>query len=217
MLAKEAEWLNDREPMTEARLSKVIEHYSTLIRSFAGSDAKVIKSAETLLRGRLSNEEYIKAARQRLIDYGLDADAVAKFPNLQVVLLDQRRELEIWRDEMNKALALPYWQAARIFNAAPRLPGNLGHVFFFTLPQKAKESQTRLEQRLALLRCVEALRMHAAEHNGSLPAKLDDISLPLPVDPVTGKPFSYKLDGATAHVQGARLVNEVRYEVTIGK
>ena len=60
-----------------------------------------------------------------------------------------------------------------------------------------------LEQRLAILRHIEALRIHAATHDGKLPAKLSDIDLPLPLDPVTGQPFSYTLDGTTASLRGA--------------
>jgi hypothetical protein len=80
-----------------------------------------------------------------------------------------------------------------------------------------KRAQARLDQRIALLRCVEALRIYAAEQDGKLPAKLDDIPLPLPVDPATGKPFAYKVEGKTAHLHGEPLGVEVRYEVTIGK
>ncbi len=61
-----------------------------------------------------------------------------------------------------------------------------------------------LEQQIALLRHVEALRLFAAEHDGKLPATLSDISVPLPLDPVTGKPFVYTVTGATAHLRGGR-------------
>ena len=56
---------------------------------------------------------------------------------------------------------------------------------------KLRRAQGQLEQQIALLRHVEALRMYAAEHDGKLPAKLSDFSVPLPIDPVTGKPFVY--------------------------
>ena len=217
MLEKEFALLNEREPMTDEQLHKVIEHYSELIRGFGNTNAKELKKAETWMRERLGNEDYLRAARQRLIEYGLNEDAVAKFPKLQVFLLDQGREVKIWRDELNKALALPYWQASRILDAAPRLQIDTNYLFFGTLPIKVKHAQARLDQRLALLRCVEALRLYAAEHNDSLPEKLDDIPLPLPVDPATGKPFRYKVESGTAHLEGANLVIPVRYEVTIAK
>ena len=57
---------------------------------------------------------------------------------------------------------------------------------------RARRAHARLEQRIALLRHVEALRMYAAEHEGAFPAKLSEISVPLPVDPFTGKPFGYE-------------------------
>ncbi len=58
-----------------------------------------------------------------------------------------------------------------------------------------RQAQARIDQRIALLRHVEALRLYAAEHNGTLPAKLADITVPLPVDPITGKPFRYEAYG----------------------
>ena len=74
------------------------------------------------------------------------------------------------------------------------------------------------------MRHVEALRLYAAGHDGKLPAKLSDISVPLPVDPVTGKPFDYAVEGATAHIRGSSLRGEekdpgcnVHYEVTLRK
>ena len=42
---------------------------------------------------------------------------------------------------------------------------------------------------------LEALRMHAAEHNGELPLSLEDLS-PVPAlpDPYTGKAFVYQVE-----------------------
>jgi hypothetical protein len=81
-----------------------------------------------------------------------------------------------------------------------------------------------LEQRIALLRHVEALRLYAAEHDGKLPDKLSDIDVPLPDDPVTGKPFAYKVEEGTAHLRGSPPRGEeknpaynVHYEITLRK
>ena len=89
---------------------------------------------------------------------------------------------------------------------------------------KVHRAQARLEQRIALLRHVEALRLYAAEHDGTLPAKLSDISVPLPDDPFTGKPYNYQLDGDIAHIRGTPPRGEeknpgfnVHYEVTLQK
>jgi hypothetical protein len=86
-----------------------------------------------------------------------------------------------------------------------------------------RREQARLEQRIALLRVIEAIRMHAAEHHGQLPATLADIAVPLPDDPFTGKPFGYELDGATAKLRSAQIssgpmqTEAVEIAVTLGK
>jgi hypothetical protein len=92
------------------------------------------------------------------------------------------------------------------------------------LPAQAsvQHAQGRIAQRIALLRHVEAVRMYAALHNGALPAKLSEISVPLPDDPFTGKPFRYELVGATAHLRGTPPKSapdnrflRVHYEITL--
>ena len=65
-----------------------------------------------------------------------------------------------------------------------------------------RRAQGRLEQRIALLRHVEALRLYAAGHEGALPASLSEVPVPLPDDPFTGKPFRYEVIGNTAHLRG---------------
>jgi len=87
-----------------------------------------------------------------------------------------------------------------------------------------RHAQARLDQRIALLRHVEALRLYAAEHKGTLPAKLTDISVPLPDDPITGKPFRYELKDGAAHVRGSPPSGQeqnphfnIHYEVALQK
>jgi hypothetical protein len=80
----------------------------------------------------------------------------------------------------------------------------------------------RLEQRMALLVHVEALRMYAAEHDGAFPGKLSDIPVPLPVDPFTGKAFWYETSGKQAKLRGTPPEAEknngefrIGYEITL--
>jgi hypothetical protein len=59
-------------------------------------------------------------------------------------------------------------------------------------------SQARSTRQVARLQVIEALRMHAAA-TGKLPETLDEVSVvPVPLDPATGGPFAYTLDGETA-------------------
>ena len=98
-----------------------------------------------------------------------------------------------------KTMSFPVWQvealAARA-QTAKKKPALFADLW--CRPGAVRRSQARLDQRIALLRHVEALRLYAAEHNGTLPAKLSEVSVPLPVDPFTGKPFRYELSGDTA-------------------
>ena len=122
---------------------------------------------------------------------------------------DGAASTEVRRDELMKLLNLPPWQFEPLFaELEPHIRGNKNAPALFAdllLPaaEKVHRAQWRLEQRLALLRHVEALRLYAAAHDGALPAKLSDIPVPLPDDPFTGKPFRYEVTGQTAHLRGS--------------
>jgi hypothetical protein len=155
-------------------------------------------------------------ARQYLMDHRkLSAANVAAMPPAQALLLYMADSYHDFRDDAFKATYLPYLESRRVsaeaearLKAAPatearRLPDAL-------LPaiDKVMISQTRLERKIAALRVIEALRMHAAAHGGQLPEKLSDITLvPVPVDPGTGKAFEYQRDGEIATLIG-RIPNE---------
>ena len=68
------------------------------------------------------------------------------------------------------------------------------------LPLKANliASEARGPRRIAIYQVIEALRMHAAAL-GALPSKLEEVTVvPVPVDPGSGKPFSYTLEAGEA-------------------
>jgi hypothetical protein len=118
---------------------------------------------------------------------------------------------------------LPAWQADAL--ARQTKPAREPVLFAEILAAgvyNVRRRQVLLEQRLALLRHIEALRIYAAEHSGTLPMKLSEISVPLPDDPFTGKPFHYAVNGTTAHVRGIPPAGmetdsayNIHYEVTL--
>src|SRR5262249_62324021 len=110
-----------------------------------------------------------------------------------------------------KLMTRPAWQVGALIGRLQRPKGEGRLGFLGRSLSKVRRAQGRLEQRIALLRHVEALRLYAAAHGGKLPAKLSDCPVPLPDDPFTGKPFRYEADGPTAHLRGG----EVHYEVTL--
>jgi hypothetical protein len=82
--------------------------------------------------------------------------------------------------------------------------------------QAAYTAFVRTDRRIAELRLFEALRLYADSHDGRLPQRLDDLEVPVPIDPITGKPFEYRLDGDVARVEGPRLIaTSCRYEIRL--
>src|SRR5262249_39426248 len=146
------------------------------------------------LDARTKDGAKLAAARNRLVELGLAEALVKSFPPTQVILLDEERELQTRFDDVAKIVSFPSWQFQPLYEKASerRKEPTLLADLFLPSQQAASNAATRLQQRIALLRVVEALRMYAAEHKGSLPAQLADVSVPLPVDPVTGKPFLYE-------------------------
>jgi hypothetical protein len=102
-------------------------------------------------------------------------------------------------------MTLPFWvaEAQEARTAEVERPPALFAEALVPSMKAVRRAQARIDQRIALLRHVEALRLHAAEHGGELPANLAEVSVPMPDDPVTGKPFRYERIGASAHVRGS--------------
>jgi hypothetical protein len=216
--------LDDNAPMSADQLKTFIAHMDFLL-----GDGKPPKSSESRVRAwleaRTKDEGKIGAARDRLIECGLLKERLQWFPADQVILLDEKREYDARIDDIMKIVNLPAWQAEVLASQskvalAPALfadalvPG-VGGI---------RPTQVRLNQRIALLRHVEALRLYLAEHNGSFPANLSELTVPLPDDPFTGKPFGYERNGNTAHLRGTPPAAEqnnanynLHYELTVRK
>jgi hypothetical protein len=223
MLLAEFRELDDSAPMSKDQINKLIAHIDKL-RQIEAKPDKPKEGARAWLNARTKDEKSIEAARRRLVEYGLPEERLRRFPAEQNLLLDEKREYEERRDEMMKIVNLPTWQTEAL--AGQIKPARKKALFDFLVPAllKVRRAQGRLEQRIALLRHVEALRLYVAEHEGKLPEKLSDIDVPLPVDPFTGKPFVYQLEGETAHLRGTppRALKEnpafnIHYEITIRK
>jgi len=81
----------------------------------------------------------------------------------------------------------------------------------------------RLERHVAALQCIEAIRLYVGSHDGTFPGKLLDVKVvDVPVDPVTTKPFSYKLSGSAAILESPDSEDlegkyAIRYELHLGQ
>jgi hypothetical protein len=127
------------------------------------------------------------------------------------------------RDEAFRIAYLPYTEAVvadRSKKASP--PDPAFQLFEGLFPgMHGLGAQARLDRRVAALRVVEAIRMYAAT-KGALPESLDLITdVPVPLDPVTGKPFGYHLEGGRAQVSGPSgsmaPVYRLSYGITVAK
>jgi len=188
-------------PMSADRLERLIPFLDKLLRIEFPN--KLREGLRAWLDERTKDEELVRAARRRLVELGLSEARVRQFPVDQLILLDEKRELEVRFDDAMKTINLPFWQAEAVSNPYKRT--NEPALFadsFVPVVDKVLRVRGRLDQRIGLLRHVEALRLYAAEHNGKLPANLSEISVPLPVDPFTGKPFRFEVAGNAAHLRG---------------
>jgi hypothetical protein len=225
LAAADLRLLRDDVPMTEEQLEEFVGRLSGAM-GFAREQAGAApRSLRVGLAARLQDADGVGAASRRLVEAGCAEDRVRKFPAAQVILLDEKRDYQVRRDEGLKLLALVPWQIDALAGSRERGNGGDG-LFADLLPNVLEDRQAagRLEQRIALLRHVEALRLYAAEHGGRLPPALAEVPVPLPPDPFTGKPFVSKIEEATALLRGRPPRGEeqnpcfnVRYEVTFQK
>src|SRR5262245_19614048 len=191
------------------------------------------KGSEFRLSAAVVSASMYPAARKYLIAQGRKAEEVDALPVLQTALLYAAAVYEERFDELRKWQSLPYWQArealARVERdmRARRAEGvNFGTLvadLMIPAVQKVVFAGHRLERNIAALRVVEALRLHAALNGGRLPDSLADIrEAPIPIDPVSGKEFTYKREGARAYLSAvpppgevANEANTLRYEITL--
>jgi hypothetical protein len=213
--------LDESAPMSAEQLKTFITHMVKLLEE-PGKPMKLQEWLDT----QAKQKGTVSAAIRRLVKHGLPEERLQRFPVEQVLLLDEKREYEVRRDELMKLMNLPIWQVqllATDVEKATKPPAIFAEILVAGV-YAVRKSQARLDQRIALLRHIEALRLHAAQHDGALPATLSEIGVPLPDDPYTGKPFRYEYTGTTAHLRGSPPLADqnnaafnVHYELTFQK
>lgn len=146
-------------------------------------------------------------AKQYLIRYGRTTEEVEAMPVAEVLVRTMLDGYEAQRDDLFKWYVLPYWQGeaglARFEAKLTRTRGFTLDVLLarilLTALSKARLSYANFDRQIALARCVAMLRLHAGAHDGQLPASLADVdNVVEPIDPVTGKPFNYRVEDGKA-------------------
>lgn len=137
----------------------------------------------------------------------LTKDNVGNYTKEHLVFLAMKDLYEVSRDKPLKWLHLPYSVSreryVRVNEEIKQVSERFG---WFTgiaeglLPSidAFHESVTRSTQRLAMIQAIEAIRMAGAVNEGKLPESLDSLPVPVPLDPFTGKSFSYRVEGDIA-------------------
>jgi hypothetical protein len=177
------------------------ENEPTLAKLIARSGRSVMLAGVVAVKG--------KGMRDYLVARGLPRERVERMGSTQLVLAHEKLKYDEHRDRMFAWMSLPYPQArAGLEEAEKRLKQATrdGETTYgwggMMLPAVASVHGThaRAERAGDVLRLIEALRLYAAEHAGALPKTLADVQAktPLPADCVTGEPFRYASDGATA-------------------
>jgi hypothetical protein len=159
-----------------------------------------------------------ESAKKRLIKQGRPKELVDAMPHLQVAMLDAFLQYDVLFDDAMKCLNLPFWEALPVMKEVDKRrllaldqavqhkggPAIPIYALLYTPVQKVIAIRTQMDRRIAAFRCVEAVRLYAADHDGKLPSSLGEIKdAPTPLDPVTGKPFDYKLVGDRAILTSA--------------
>lgn len=193
----------DKGPMTVEQVQRALDQWGMSFQSLTdGQDSDHFRSR--LMMAAFVSMQYPQA-RKALQHSGKSEAEVNAMPAGQVVLLVSLLQFRSLRDEMFVWFNVPYVEAgpglrraeAKMRRMKEEETGDIfGRMLLMLLPavQKVHFASVRTERRIAIQRVIEALRMHAAEHDGKLPGKLAELaSVPLPVDPVTGKSFEYEL------------------------
>jgi hypothetical protein len=203
----------DRGPMTTEQLLAFRRDIEKSLNVF---NVRRAPAAESLAQWWYDAQAYPEAWRG-LREQGYPTAQLEAMPAFQVIALWAYREYRQAWQEYAKWIAVPqfgrekgYREAGRrLQRATERLDqcvltgGLLVKVGVGPPPyDKVLAAGHRIDRRFAFLRCVEALRLYAANHDGKLPASLDEITeVPVPVEPVTGRPFEYEVKGDTAKLK----------------
>jgi len=173
------------------------------------------KTSRVLLVGFIA-AAYPGAKRYLIEEYDFTPEQIAAYPTAQVVFLAMVRFYEAARDDQFKWIVLPYWQSSsntnrtrldQEFKIKSIQAGWCAAPAQLLLPaiHAVHSAVARNQQGIALVQTVEAIRMYGAAHDGNLPLTLDDLPVPAPMEPFTGKPVDYEYHREFAVLNGHKM------------
>lgn len=193
---------------------KLLHDFSHYFALLSDQDSKLGRAAIYL---KMQGE--FPVAKESLIEQAFTEKAIEAMSKEQVMALHFLHSYKHRLQDLGKYYHLPYRAAIEGMSAAIDRAEDDHSEFTKVLKmlKRAREAIAKNTRRFEVLRILEALRIHAAANGGKLPAKLDDITeVPIPLDPVTGKPFEYQLTGETATLQGPAILDTpLNYVITM--
>jgi hypothetical protein len=227
--------LLEKGPATPAQVEAVMKQMDGYIDSF-----QVRRPPLYLVRRVADMAREYPEARRFLLAQGFTAAQIEAMPVTQPVILyafqTYRRAWEEGAKWSHVAGGFQHPGYRKAVAAHRQAMERLDRLFFMGLLKALSNGDGsvlemvfgatgRVDRHLAALACVEALRLHAAGHDGALPATLTDLSeAPAPPDPMTGKPFEYQRNGVTAKLDAPAPpgpppppAHRLRYELTMKK
>ncbi len=220
----------DAGPLPPEQIEKITK---VLFSEFLDSNPDFPQGDRPLLAIRIRNNH--EAAKKALIAAGRPREQIEKWPHVQVAVMYALLVFDRGFDEVLKREAVPLWQrnerpAATETGlgqntrkaATPIVRLLVAHQPEVLIPHVLR-ARDRLERQFAALRLIEAIRLYAANHGAKLPLTLVDIKeVPLPVCPVTGKSFEYRVEGDKAFLSAPPVpkaadpnIPLLRYEITL--
>jgi hypothetical protein len=220
-------------PLSEAQVHELVDRLAGALQGL-GLTSEHYRWQGRIGLAALAAQIYPQAKRF-LLSQGRAAKDVEAMPVIQAALLYEIHNYDRHLDNSIKWAGLPYWQARAGMDQAERElrqakaagPGNGTFLATLLVPAavRVQQASARTDRRIAALRCIEALRLHVAARDGKLPGRLGDIQeVPVPSDPMTGRPFTYTVDGNRAVLyapppdgEKAGPHNTLRYELTVAR
>lgn len=204
-----------KKPMTNEQANRILDERLAKAKNpekqLLGPDPDLTKLSKFV--AKTDRAGYIKFhfanATKDLLARGHTAKELDAMPQAQVLLLQGYEHFQELLDDQRKYLGLPYPDAEvelkRYLEKQKKMHADnetdaVLAFYMLTLPatERVFYAGARSERKVAALRVIEAIRLHSAATNGQLPANLADITIvPVPDDPVRGKPFDYTCTGTT--------------------
>ena len=159
-------------------------------------------------------------AKAMLLKQGFDPDRIEAMPSPQIALLYIVQVYQKYSQNMFKWFYAPYSVAiekeqefVRTMERELSSPNDalLGFLPRMLLPalSRAQSKTCQLDRNIAALRCVEAIRMYAAQNKGKLPQTLGAITaVPVVDNPSTGQQFSYRIEEGKAILEAPPLLGD---------